>query len=519
MKRALLLSAALLASVFFLRSAEAGALSPCKGKWKAGEYSYDFKEPYADFQKRLQRSGCEKEWTVLVYMAADNDLHPYALWDLYEMEARFESERNMAGSSLKTDLLVQVDGPAQNDLRRLHIFSGPVAYGKKTKSDFENGHLDQVKSPVVERPREDKKSEKDRLAEFLAWGAKNYPAKNYMVIVWGHGQGWKSYPVKNPARSRTLERNDVALENFPSPEPDAKFGGIAFRQNSGTWLDIPALRSVLDGFKRLTGKAIDVYASDACLMQMLEVSYELSSSARFVVGSTQVQNFLGLPYRRILYELNTGRFNGQRAANRPSNDGKDEAYLMAKMIPQLMKASLDPRSGSQGRADRDAQKFVTSSSLTSAEFQRMLIPEITKLGAALKAYLAEDNMRTMDLQFVLQNAPAFEGSAQDFGIFLGMLELQLREEKIRTGETQAAEKLKLQIARTKDALNRSVLAFVYGSSYGVDEAKMVSFIPRAVSMWLPVAAEEYKSRRSEFTASRLYKETRWNEWLDLAYAQ
>lgn len=521
MKRALLfLSAVILASALLTGGAEASALSPCKGKWKSGEFAYNFTENYSDFAKRLQRGACEKEWTVLVYMAADNDLYPYALWDLYEMEARFDSERNMAGSSLKTDLLVQVDGPANNDLRRLHIFSGPVAYSKnKTKKDFENARLDEVKSPIVERPLEDKKSEKERLAEFLAWGVKNYPAKQYMVIVWGHGQGWKAYPVKRPVRSHTLQPSDMP-EAFPTDsQPDAKFGGIAFRQSANSWLDIPALRQVLEAFKRQTGKPVDVYASDACLMQMLEVSYELSANARFVVGSTQVQNFLGLPYRRIMYELNSGRFNGQRAANRPSVDGKDEAYLLAKMIPQLMKQSLDPRAGSQGRADKEAQKFVTSSALTSAELQRLLIPELKLLGAALKAYMQEEPMRVMDLQFVMQNAPAFEGSAQDFGIFLGLLELQLKEEKARDakGETAAAANLKDQVIRTKDVLNRTVLAYAYGNGYGVDDAKMVSFIPRAVSLWLPVAPEEYKTRKAEFGSSRFYKDTRWGEWLDAAY--
>lgn len=53
------------------------------------------------------------------------------------MEAAFESGKG-AGSTLKSDLVVQADGPANNDLRRLHIFAGPVKYEQKTKSDFVN---------------------------------------------------------------------------------------------------------------------------------------------------------------------------------------------------------------------------------------------------------------------------------------------------------------------------------------------------------------------------------------------
>lgn len=91
-----------------ISQARAGALPSCKDQWRGQRYDYDFHEDYQSFQSRLHRDGCEKDWTVLVYMAADNSLFPYALMDLYEMEAAFKS-RNVAGSTLKTDLLVQVD--------------------------------------------------------------------------------------------------------------------------------------------------------------------------------------------------------------------------------------------------------------------------------------------------------------------------------------------------------------------------------------------------------------------------
>ncbi len=511
-----ILLAALLFGLGLIDQSWAASLPACRSQWRQGEHRYDFKEPYAKFHQRLKRSACEKEWTVLVYMAADNDLYPYALWDLYEMEAAFQGS-DAAGSTLKTDLIIQVDGTAKNDLRRLHIFSGPVAFASKQKSDFDSANLDQVKSPIVARLDEARAgSEQKRLTEFLLWAAKEYPSRNTMVVVWGHGQGWKAYPVKNPARSRYLEKRDTPAE-FPATSTDAKFGGVAFSQTSGTWLDIPALRASLDQLRRATGKPIDVYASDACLMQMVEVAHELSSSTRFVVGSTQIQNFLGLPYRRLLYELNTGRFNGERRQNRGSNDGSDEPYLLARMIPNLVKQSLDPRNGSQGRANREAQQFLTSSAITSAELQRNLLPELQRLSGALRQYIQEDPMRVMDLQFVMQNVPAFEGSAQDLGVFLGFLEVLVREEEQKTGKrTISQEKLRDTLARTKNALNESVLAWSYGSAYGIDN-RTVGFIPRAVSIWLPASPEEYQKRRGEFLASRLWRESRWNEWLDLAY--
>jgi len=510
--------ACLILLLLLVSGAEAGARPSCRESWKNQNTDFDFKESYTSFQNRLRRSECEKDWAILVYMAADNNLFPFALWDLYEMEAAYKT-RDRAGSTLKTDLIVQVDGTGTNDLRRLHIFSGPVEYKEKLKDDFVNGSLDNVKSPVIEKLVEkNSDSEKKRLEDFLLWAQEKYPARNTMVIVWGHGQGWKSYPVDDKAKGRLLERTE--LPSFPKPKPDPSFGGIAFRQSSGTALDIPALADVLGTFRAVAGKPVDVYASDACLMQMLEVGYELSPNARFLVGSAQVQSFLGLPYRRMMYELNTGHFNGLRKENRPGLDGGDEAYLLAKMLPTLMKQSLDPKRGLQGKFEKEAQESMTASALTSAELENLLVPEITRVSAALKAYLLEDSSRLLEVRYVTQNVPTFEGQAQDFGIFIGYLDQLVQEERAKQGGslTRGAENLRQAVIKAKQALDRAVLSYAYGTAYGIDgKTQLLGYVPRAVSIWLPVATKEYKSRRSEFVASRLYKTTRWHEWLDLIF--
>ncbi len=134
---------------------EAGARPSCRDAWKNERHEIDFKERYDAYYKRLRRDSCEKEWAVLVYMAADNNLFPFALWDLFEMEAAYKT-KDRAGSTLKADLIVQVDGTGDADLRRLHIHSGPVAFAEKKRADFEDGSLDDVKSPVIAKLDEKK---------------------------------------------------------------------------------------------------------------------------------------------------------------------------------------------------------------------------------------------------------------------------------------------------------------------------------------------------------------------------
>ncbi len=498
-----------------LPSAWAGDLPNCKDQWSKGEGRYS-QESYSEYYSRTKRDSCEKDWTILVYMAADNDLFPYALMDLYEMESPFESS-DYAASTDKLDLIVQVDGTEKNDERRLHLFAQTQKYEVKKVSDFANKTLADVKSPVIETLKETRKADqKKRFQDFLSWGTEKYPAKQLMVIVWGHGQGWKAYPVQAPAKSRYLKKGD--LPEFPEIESDRSFGGIAFRGDSGDRLSIPDLRESLQALADQRGRAVDVYASDSCLMQMFEVAHELAETARFIVGSTQIQNFLGLPYRRMMYEINSEKFLGEKKESRGSISADDEPYFIAKMIPVLMKQSLDPRRGLQGRADKHAQKFMTSSAITTAEAENFLVPALADLGSALEVYLNEDPLRAMDLQFVMQNVPAFEGGAQDLAVFFAFLRLQLREEDAKGNYTRGSEKVLKAVEKAESALQRSVVAYAYGESYAMDaHSRTLGFFPKALSIWLPVQAEEYQKRRKEFRQSRFYQDTGWERWLDLVF--
>ena len=44
------------------------------------------------------------------------------------------------------------------------------------------------------------------LTDFLRWGAKKYPAKNYMVVIGNHGAGWDDTDIYRSVR-KTLKRN------------------------------------------------------------------------------------------------------------------------------------------------------------------------------------------------------------------------------------------------------------------------------------------------------------------------
>ncbi|MDZ4082733.1 MAG: clostripain-related cysteine peptidase, partial [Bdellovibrionales bacterium] len=476
---------------------------------KDANITSDGNRGYDTYLARLKKSGidrrtCFKDWTVLVYMAGDNDLSPYAIWDLEEMEGRFESGR-YAGSTLKSDLIVQADTAGATGLRRLHMFQrDDQPYSAATSiADFKARGPETVRSPIVDL-LPDQPPSKQGLQDFLQWGVRQYPAQRYMVVVWGHGQGWLGAPteitpidVENlnkaaPAGQLAAALGQVALLPQP-PTATASFGGIAIDPATGNGLSIDDLNQALTATVNVTleGRPIDVYASDACLMQMAEVAREISDTSRYIVGSAQVQSYLGLPYRRLMYELNTGRFLSGGALV-----GKtDEALLVAKMLPLLTEQSLDPVRGQQGRAEPKAVETFTMSALSTAALKQRLIPSLTDFSKALLAYLEEDPIRGFSIGAVIKAAPSFMGGGKELGSFLSLIEIGRLEDQARRGDlSPGSKKLANSISELKLALDETVIERRLGTRYQTVEKSFHLLGYRGVGIWIPNGDREFKKR-------------------------
>ncbi len=464
-----------------------------------------------------KRTDCYKTWTVLVYMAADNDLSPYAIADLDEMEGPFSSGQ-FAASTGHTDLLVEADLANSSGIRRYHMFQKP---GTKYRTPAEqnqvrNFAIDQIQSPLVEFQKEPRlgpsQNHPQRFADFLRWGMRRYPARHYFVIIWGHGQGW----TIDSSRSRR-----------PTHET---FGGFGFDEQKGDRLGIPRLGEILRRVVRDTlenKKQIDLLATDACLMQTLEVTYELSDSTRFIIGSPQVKSFFGLPYRRLLYEMNSRRFlTGVR------HQSDDEAFHLAKALPTIAAKSFEPRSGSQ-RADKEAHKTFAMSALSTVELRNQLMPALQRLSHWILRYFAEDPVRTFDLQVLLRETQSFLGNTRDLGSFLEIFERHLRETMVTASNrsSRTIPNLLEAIRETQQALKITAVAFAFGSAYqpsirqSARQSAAMSF--RALAFWLPLSALELRERIKTFRTSQFHQyfsqvqsnTNSWELWITSIYGE
>lgn len=482
------------AALFGLSSAVAYAESPaCAATVPAPG------ETYAAYAARAHRRDCVKPWTILVYMAADNDLAPYALWDLYEMEAGYRSGRAAAGSTHRTDLVVQLAAPGQATARRIHVFQTPEPYDDHLGlEDFRKRTVSDIRSPVaglVSRTEDGKPvAAATDFERFIEWGMQEYPSEHFMVVVWGHGQGWA------PAR-------DFAGRHF---------GGLAFSDSDHSFLDIPNLHKALQTAEShvLGGRPVDVYASDACLMQMVEVATEISDSARFISGSSQVENYLGLPYRRMMFELNTNRFSGERARMGVAGTSleNDEPFLLARMLPRIFRMSLEAH-GLHSGVDPHALETVTMSSLASDELRQSLVPSLGWLAHAMDHYLGEDPFRAIAVSKAVRITPGFMGGSQELGSYLRNLDQSV------TGESPDALELKSAIAAATQALDRTVVAYALGTKYTETSDQLYLQGFRAVAMWLPVSARDFAGRIGDFSSSLFYQELggAWEHWLREVY--
>ena len=236
-----------------------------------------------------------RDWTVLVYVAGDNNLSPAAILDIEEMER--------VGTGARVAVVVQAefstptDPPAalQGDTFRFSVPYAPapgIEVATIAASAIGNRNMGSAAT----------------LAEFLRWGIDRYPAKRYALVLWNHGAGYA--------------------------------GGFQ-DETSGDGL---SLREIRDGI-RAAGVFLDVVDFDACLMGMYEIVAELYDVVGFVAASEEVEPGCGDPYHTILGALAANPAMGGRALATAFVDEYIAWYAGDDVLPgcalDVTKAALD----------------------------------------------------------------------------------------------------------------------------------------------------------------------------------
>ena len=231
------------------------------------------------------------KWTFMVYLAGDNNLEKYGDRDLAEMKR--------VGSGPRLDIVAQFDRMSDKVTRRYHLTASPA-----------------LQNDLVQELPEVNTGDPAALSAFLTWAMTTYPADRYALVLWNHGAGWKDDDIYKaaarsaapggPAVSRaTVQRIGGVRRGrvLFSTSVDAMIRGVLFDDSSADFLDNLEMKQVLAKVVAATGRPLDLLGFDACLMNMLEVVYQVRDQCRVVVGSQEIEPGDGWPYDRILAEL------------------------------------------------------------------------------------------------------------------------------------------------------------------------------------------------------------------------
>jgi clostripain len=129
------------------------------------------------------------EWTVMVYLDADNNLESAGIDDINEMET--------VGSTSDVNIVVQIDRIPYSVLDSNNEgYADDISNGDwtNTRRYFITQDYDPstINSQLISNLGEQNMGNPQTLISFAKWAVSNYPAKKYLLVIWNHGGGFRS---------------------------------------------------------------------------------------------------------------------------------------------------------------------------------------------------------------------------------------------------------------------------------------------------------------------------------------
>lgn len=205
------------------------------------------------------------DWIVMLYAAADNSLDT-SWWSVLEAQLGEIEDADYYGPTRAVLLVDGWSGSEGDDSRMLvKTFNG------LREVDDEGA--------VVPGNGETNMGDPDTLESFIDWVKARYSSQNYALILADHSTGWGS---------GGFLRDWTEDDNLTTGELGAALAG-----------------ATSDGADKL-----QLVGFDTCLMQILEVDYQIRNYAEYVVGSEEVEPLTGWPYGAILSGLAAAHYSG-----------------------------------------------------------------------------------------------------------------------------------------------------------------------------------------------------------------
>jgi hypothetical protein len=226
----------------------------------------------------------------MVYMVGDAGLDYNGFTDLKEMKA--------AGSTDELALVAQFCRGVKNRPTKRYYLTRDTRDGTLTNDVIEDLTETQPASP-------------EALAGFLNWGIDTFPARYYMAVLWGHGNGANDenmpYPIILPTENHQHDESvQTGARSSYFPQSRAIVIGPSAAALDPYSLDCLDSRNFQKALKLVHAKLerkLDILGMDSCVMSGAEVCYQLRDYVRFTVAPEGMGPADGWPYDRILSAL------------------------------------------------------------------------------------------------------------------------------------------------------------------------------------------------------------------------
>lgn len=198
---------------------------------------------------------------IFVFMNGVNDLGilNFSISDINEME--------MVGSTDKVAIVVEHN--------RIEKTKQGLKFGRGANTYFidkDESNSPEIISRVIDYTPDGDMGSSSHLTISAKKVIKRFKPERFILIVWNHGNG---------------------------------YFGISYDDVSGNSMSVKDLASALSEIKKAYGRKIDVFAMDACLMQMAEVVAELYPYASFIVASEELVPGGGYPYDDLIRAIDS----------------------------------------------------------------------------------------------------------------------------------------------------------------------------------------------------------------------
>ena len=427
-------------------------------------------------------ASAQKKWTVMIYMAGDNNLEYFGVEDMNELER--------VGSSDEVNIVVQFDrNPNSNEGSGYSASNGDWADTRRfyieKDSDMINFY-NYTQDLNMWLLGETNMASEQTFNDFMNWCLGNYSAEHYLLVMWNHGEGIFGNS-RSVGSDRGVESSNITSSGYgqyesafindeqesidPEPQTQSRTRSVCNDETDGGWLNLWEMRNAFKKMKSKYEINLDIIAFDVCWIGAIETAYELIPYGDYFTGSQEEEPNPGWNYYRPISAL----------ANNPDIAPKELAIKITNAFKEEYKDG-----------DYEEDRYMTYVAIDLNRFQKNFVQLINTFADVMSESIY-DNYNVINNARRNADTPRRSSKSymRDFFHFA----------KLIHQDSSATEELRMAANAIVNEYNQTILRFVHGRNH-----------PDANGLYIYFPDKNYNN---EYDSKLMFSTESWDEFLDL----